>query len=264
MITLEQVEALNEILLKELPHYREEASRVPPSLAERRRLLRGLMNVRPPMTLSEEFLQRQDALLGAERAARDTVEADALPGTRLDSRLSVWQGDIVRLRADAIVNAANASLLGCFVPCHNCIDNAIHSAAGLQLRAACSRQMRGHEEPAGSARITEGYNLSARYVLHTVGPIVDGAPTQEDRDTLASCYRSCLALAAEHGLHCVAFCCISTGVFCFPRAEAAEIAVREVRRFLDRAKCSMHVVFNVFEDRDFSLYRALLGPDLQG
>ena len=156
------------------------------------------------------------------------VDAAALPVSASDSRLILWQGDITRLSVDAIVNAANSALLGCFVPCHGCIDNAIHSAAGLQLRDACNRLMeqQGHPEPTGQAKLTAGYNLPARYVLHTVGPIVQGRVSRHDRELLASCYRSCLELAAEHDLQSVAFCCISTGEFHFPNQEAAKSQCR--------------------------------------
>ena len=174
-------------------------------------------------------------------------------------RFSILVGDITRSDAEAIVNAANPRMLGCFVPCHGCIDNAIPSAAGLQLRDACAEIMRaqGHPEPAGRAKLTRAYNLPARYVLHTVGPIVGRWVTWKDRRELAACYRSCLALAAEHGLRC-----ISTGEFHFPNQEAAEIAVRTVREFLEQQTTSVErVIFNVFKDLDAAIYRRLLGPD---
>ena len=173
------------------------------------------------------------------------------------------RGDITRLKADAIVNAANSALLGCFVPCHGCIDNAIHSAAGLQLRDECNQLMlaQGRPEPNGRAKLTRGYNLPARYVLHTVGPIVRGRVTQQDRADLASCYRACLELTAEHSLRSVAFCCISTGEFHFPNQEAAEIAVTTVRTFLDRHTTSIEkVIFNVFKDLDKKIYCDILHP----
>ena len=188
------------------------------------------------------------------------VDVMALPSVSLDARIILWQGDITRLNADAIVNAANSALLGCFIPCHRCIDNAIHSAAGLQLRAECAALMerQGHSEKTGTAKITRGYNLPARHVIHTVGPIVSSALTDEHRELLASCYRSCLHLAAEHGLRSIAFCCISTGEFHFPNKEAAEIAVREVRAFLGRSTSIERVVFNVFKDEDRMIYERLL------
>ena len=218
------------------------------------------MNVRPPRPLSGDFLALQDQLLSAEREARGVVDVTALPSVASDARIALWQGDITRLAADAIVNAANAALLGCFIPCHRCIDNAIHSAAGLQLRAACAALMeeQGHPEETGTAQITEGYNLPAWHVIHTVGPIVIGALTDRHRAQLASCYRSCFSLAAEHGLRSIAFCCISTGEFHFPNAAAAEIAVREVRDFLTRDTSIERVVFNVFKDEDRHIYERLL------
>ena len=215
------------------------------------------------MPLGEDFLALQDALLSAEREERGVIDGDRLPVTAAHPGIALWKGDITRLRADAIVNAANSALLGCFHPCHGCIDNAIHSAAGLQLRDACSQIMRtqGHPEPNGSAKLTEGFNLPARYVLHTVGPVVHGRVTAGDRAELASCYRSCLELAAEHGLESVAFCCVSTGEFHFPNRAAAETAVETVEAFLKRDTSIRKVIFNVFKDIDETIYRSLLGPD---
>lgn len=260
----DQLAFLIDALLAEMPEYREQAGQFPPDDTSQRRLLRSLMNVRPPMPLDLAFLEVQDALLSAETEEKGVVDGDALPPTAGDARLVLWQGDITRLRADAVVDADNAALLGCFAPCHGCIDNAIHSAAGLQLRDACAEIMRtqGHPEPAGRAKLTGGYNLPARYVLHTVGPVVGRWVTWKDRRELASCYRTCLELAAEHGLRSVAFCCISTGEFHFPNQEAAEIAVKTVREFLDRQAASIErVIFNVFKDLDRDIYRGLLGPD---
>lgn len=254
-MSLSLIQKLNEMLLSEQPAYRTQATQ-----EAQRELLRALMNVRPPHPLSEEFLRMQDALLSAEREARGVVDVMTLPAVPSDARIVLWQGDITRLNADGIVNAANSALLGCFIPCHRCIDNAIHSAAGLQLRAACAALMerQGHPEATGTAKITAGYNLPARHVLHTVGPIVSGALTEEHRQLLASCYRSCLALAAKNGLKSVAFCCISTGEFHFPNAAAAEIAVREVRAFLAENTSVERVVFNVFKDADLHIYERLL------
>ena len=259
-VSLSIIQKMNEMLLTEMPEYRAQAAEVGVSEEQQRRLLRALMNVRPPRPLSEDFLALQDELLSAEREARGVVDVMALPSVASDARIALWQGDITRLAADTIVNAANAALLGCFIPCHRCIDNAIHSAAGLQLRAACAALMeeQGHPEETGTAQITEGYNLPARHVIHTVGPIVSGALTDRHRAQLASCYRSCLSLAAECGLRSIAFCCISTGEFHFPRAAAAEIAVREVRDFLTRDTSIERVVFNVFKDEDRNIYERLL------
>lgn len=263
MDRLTAIRNLNDMLLAEMPEYRLQAGSFPPDDAAQRRLLRSLMNVRPPMPLRRDFLALQDALLSEEREARGAVEADSLPVTAGNPRLALWRGDITRLRADAVVDADNSALLGCFCPCHGCVDNAIHSAAGLQLRDECGRIMRaqGHPEPAGQAKLTGGYNLPARYVLHTVGPVVQGRVTRRDREELASCYRSCLRLAAEHGLESVAFCCISTGEFHFPNQEAARIAVETVTEFLRGDSVIRKVIFNVFTDTDEAVYRRALGPD---
>ena len=255
-----QIEQLNQMLLAEMPACRPWAAEFQ-AREGARRLLRALMNIRPPLPLDPDFLRLQDALLSAEREERGVVDAAALPEAPGRPGIALWQGDITRLRADAVVNAANSTLLGCFHPCHGCIDNAIHSAAGLQLRDACARLMevQGHPEPTGTAKLTGGCNLPARHVLHTVGPIISGPLTNADRAALASCYTACLSLAAEHGLHSVAFCCISTGEFRFPRGEAAGIAVDTVTRFLSRPTSIRKVIFNVFQDADAALYRALLG-----
>lgn len=228
-----------------------------PCGGEGRRLLRSLMNVRPPAPISEDFLRVQDDFLAEERKRRGEVDCGAL--TPEPCGLCLWRGDITRLRADAIVNAANGAMLGCFVPCHGCIDNAIHSAAGVQLRLECAEIMRaqGRDEPPGGAKITRGWNLPARFVIHTVGPVARGNPTARDRELLALCYRSCLTLAAERGLKSIAFCCISTGEFGYPNEEAARVAVTEVKKFRP-ADAGMRVVFNVFKQIDFDIYKELL------
>ena len=260
----EQLQYLNQFLLAEMPQFQEQADAVPDDDISQRRLLRSLMNVRPPLPLSPDFLKVQDALLSAEALEKGIVDADRLPPVSSDPRLAIWQGDITRLRTDAIVDADNSALLGCFVPCHGCIDNAIHSAAGLQLRDECYRLMlaQGHTEPNGSAKLTGGYNLPARYVLHTVGPIVQRRVSRKDRSDLAACYHSCLQLAGAHNLQSVAFCCISTGEFHFPNQEAAEIAVRTVKEFLNQQTSSIEkVIFNVFKNTDLKIYRHLLETD---
>ena len=263
MERFEKIQYLNQILLEEMPEYRGQASRFPQEDTAQRRLLRSLMNVRSPRPLDQRFLQVQDELLSAEREARGVVDAETLSEVPGHPGIALWQGDITRLKADAIVDADNAALLGCFCPCHGCIDNAIHSAAGLQLRDECNEIMavQGHPEPAGGAKLTKGYNLPAKYVLHTVGPIVRGRVTHRDRAELASCYRSCLELAAERELKSVAFCCISTGEFHFPSREAAEIAVKTVTEFLRRPTSIQKVIFNVFKDLDAQIYRELLGSN---
>ena len=250
---------LNKILLDEMPQYRREAERVPRNPEDQRFFLRCLMNVRETGALSERFLKTQDELLSREREEKGVVQVAELQPIPRDERLVLWQGDITRLDADAIVNAANSRLLGCFRPGHNCIDNVIHSAAGLQLREECAEiiHRQGHEEPTGQAKITKGYNLPAKHVLHTVGPIIDGPLTERDRELLASCYRSCLKLAEENGLKTVAFCCISTGVFRFPKDEAARIAVATVNEYLQNSQFE-RVVFCVHGDENLRIYQKLL------
>ena len=240
--------------------YRPQAAQFAKDEISQRWLLRSLMNVRPPMPIREDFLEVQDALLSAEREEKGVIDVEGLPASSVDPEMVLWQGDITRLNADAIVDADNSALLGCFQPCHGCIDNAIHSAAGLQLRDECNRimQAQGYPEPNGQAKLTKGYNLPTRYVLHTVGPIVHGQVTQENRDDLMSCYRSCLSLAAEHKLETVAFCCISTGEYRFPNREAAMIAVQTVKNFLNQKTSIRRVIFNVFKDIDATIYRELL------
>ena len=181
--------------------------------------------------------------------------------TPVQEGLYLWEGDITTLRCDAIVNAANSGMTGCYIPNHRCIDNAIHTFAGIELRIACGKMMarQGHEEPVGGAKITPGFNLPCRYILHTVGPVVTGRLSEEDCERLASCYRSCLSLAAENGLESVAFCCISTGEFHFPNDRAAEIAVRTVKEFMEQKTSVRKVIFNVFKELDRELYERLLG-----
>lgn len=263
MERIQQLQTLNELLLAEMPEYKEQSQSFPYEETAQRRLLRSLMNVRPPMPLNPKFVMAQNELLSSEREEKGVVDGDTLLVTAANTRIAVWQGDITRLKVDAIVDADNSALLGCFCPCHGCIDNAIHSAAGLQLRDECNSimQAQGYPEPNGKAKMTGGYNLPARYVLHTVGPIVQGRVTRRDREELASCYRSCLELAAERGLSSVAFCCISTGEFHFPNQEAAEIAVKTVTEFLQHNTTIQKVIFNVFKDIDAQIYRNILGEN---
>ena len=236
---------------------------IPEDAQGQKDLLRALMNVRPPMPINEEFLTVQDEYLSAERDMEGVVDGNSLPPLRSDERLVLWQGDITTLKVDAIVNAANSGMRGCFRALHSCIDNIVHSKSGIQLRLYCDELMnrQGYEEPTGQAKITPAYNLPSRYVLHTVGPIIEGRVTRHDRELLASCYRSCLELAAENSLESVAFCCISTGVFHFPNQEAAEIAVKTVTDFLKTQSSIKKVIFNVFKDTDKQIYRSILGAD---
>ena len=267
MTRLERIRYLNHILLDEMPFCREEAAAFPKTMDGERRLLHSLMNVRPPAPLNEDFLKEQDVLLQEEAKEKGIVTLADLPLVSPQKpHIFLWQGDITRLAVDAIVNAANSTLLGCFVPCHGCIDNAIHSAAGLQLRNACYAimQEQGHEEFAGQAKITPAFNLPSRYVLHTVGPIiVPGCqPTPEEEALLTGCYRSCLALASENDLKSIAFCCISTGEFHYPNRQAAALAIQTVREWLGEMQSPMNVLFNVFKDEDATIYRELLKKDI--
>ena len=216
------------------------------------------MNVRPPVPVSKDFLKVQDAYLTQRLTERGVTKLEELKPAQ--PGIYLWQGDITTLAVDAIVNAANSGMLGCFVPCHGCIDNAIHTYAGVQLRLECSEimQRQGQEEETGQAKITKAYNLPCRYVLHTVGPIVYGDVTQIDCSLLASCYRSCLDLAAGHVLRSIAFCCISTGEFHFPNELAAEIAIGTVRKWQQQNPDKIEVIFNVFKGSDYVIYRCLL------
>ena len=243
-------------LLKERPEYRDLS--IPTEPESQRQLLRGLMNIRAPQSIAADFLKMQDEYLQGETAAKGITDiADLTP---IQPGLYLWQGDITTLKCDAIVNAANSGMTGCYIPNHRCIDNAIHTYAGVELRLACEELMeqQGYPEPTGQAKITPAFNLPCRYVLHTVGPIIDGRVTKKDKELLASCYRSCLKLAAEKGLESVAFCCISTGEFHFPNELAAEIAVRTVKEFLKKQNSVKKVIFNVFKDLDKAIYEKLL------
>lgn len=245
-------------LLDEKPKYRD--YRIPEDTQEQKNLLRALMNVRMPEPISEEILQVQDEYLTEENRRAGVTELKDLQPIPSDSRIYLWQGDMTTLRVDAITNPANSGMLGCFLPLHSCADNIIGSKAGIRLRLRCNDIMcaQGHEEPTGQAKITPGYNLPCKYILHTVGPIVEGRLTQEHERLLASCYRSCLELAEENQLESIAFCCISTGVFMFPNQRAAEIAVETVKRYYRETDSQIKTVFNVYKDLDWEIYRRLL------
>lgn len=245
-------------LIKEEPRFK--ALEVPTEEEEQKRLLRSLMNIRAPRPIRPEVLDVQDAYLRAEVEEKGVVDADALPVSSKNRQLVLWRGDITTLKIDAIVNAANSALRGCFVPCHSCVDNIIHSVSGMQLRLACDAIMneQGYDEPTGSAKITPAYNLPCSYVLHTVGPIVSSVLTKTHCEQLADCYKSCLKLASQKGLKSIAFCCISTGEFRFPQKTAAEIAVRTVEEFLQTDTTIEKVVFNVFKQEDYDIYKTIL------
>ena len=259
--------------------------RIPSSLEERQRMMRALMNVWisesiqaclegrvatnedevnvwEPRPISEDFLMKQDVELQMQCEDKGVVSLKDMAAANsslftFHSSLLLWQGDITRLKVEAIVNAANAQALGCWAPLHNCIDNCIHSAAGIQLRKECADKMQGRLLATGDAFITQGYNLPARHVIHTVGPIIpDGVPTKEQEEQLAQCYRSCLDLAEQNGLESIAFCCISTGVFHFPNELAARIAIETVKSYPRHALKT--IVFNVFLDKDRDIYQQFL------
>ena len=232
---------------------------IPDDENEQKFLLRGLFNIRAANKIDKDFLQIQDEYLSEEltqKGITDYKELDPVsPGIYL------WQGDITTLRCDAIVNAANSGMLGCFCPNHGCIDNAVHTFAGVQLRLECAALMKeqGYEEPVGRAKITKAYNLPCRCVIHTVGPVIKGRLTGHDKSLLASCYRSCLELAEENQVRSIAFCCISTGEFHFPGEEAAKIAIQTVKDYKQTTESGIEVIFNVFKDTDYAIYRRLLG-----
>ena len=231
---------------------------LPNDKTEQKKLLRALFNVRLPLPTGEEFLRVQDEYLQEEIAQKGITSIDDLEPIKPD--IYLWQGDITTLKCDAIVNAANSGMTGCYVPNHRCIDNAIHTFAGVELRLACEELMerQGYPEPTGQAKITPAFNLPCRYVLHTVGPIINGRVTKEEEELLSSCYRSCLELAEEHSLESVAFCCVSTGEFHFPNEQAAEIAVETVKQFMNRKTSVKKVIFNVFKNLDKAIYEKLL------
>lgn len=246
-------------MLKEQPQY--EGMEIPEREQEQKHLLRSLFNIRMPYPASQKFLAVQDAYLREEIRFRGITEfTDLRP---VCEGIYLWQGDITTLRCDAIVNAANSQMLGCFVPCHGCIDNVIHTFSGVQLRLACAELMRqqGHEEETGRAKITPAFNLPCRYILHTVGPVIRGRLTKADEELLASCYRSCLELAEQKNIKSIAFCCISTGEFHFPPERAAEIAIQTVKEYQERTQSRIEVIFNVYKETDLSIYQGLLGAD---
>ena len=250
-----------DFLIKYLINERNESIEIPQDYQGKRNLLRALMNVRMPSKVSDEFLKVQDDFLTNETLSKKLTSVGDIE--QANGKLMLWQGDIATLKVDAIVNAANSKLLGCFVPLHNCIDNVIHSAAGVQLRDECNTIMKiqNEDEEVGKAKITGAYNLPSKHVIHTVGPAIPQGlkPSPEDCDALASCYMSCLEIASYNELESIAFCCISTGVFNFPQVLAAEIAVKTVKKYLENHETSLnHVIFNVFTDDDYSIYKKLL------
>lgn len=243
-------------LISEHPRYAD--IQIPTDADEQKRLLRSLMNVRLAAPVDKEFLQIQDEYLQLANEEKGIVHIEDM--TEAEPDLYIWKGDITRLGVGAIVNAANSGMTGCYQPCHNCIDNCIHTFAGIELRNFCDDMMQeqGYEEPTGQAKLTPAYNLPCDYVIHTVGPIVRGKLTHRDEDLLKSCYEACLKLADQNGIKSIAFCCISTGVFCFPNQRAAEIVVQTVRDYKRQNDSDIKVIFNVFKDEDERIYNELL------
>lgn len=243
-------------LLDEQPRFRE--MEIPSDEIEQKQLLRSLFNIRQPASIGEEFVKVQDEYLQEEIRRKGITAITDLKPVR--PGVYLWKGDITTLACDAIVNAANSGMTGCYQPCHNCIDNCIHTYAGIQLRSACAEIMerQGYKEPTGQAKMTPAYNLPCKYVLHTVGPIVQGPLSEQNEDQLGSCYRSCLKLAEDGGCKNIAFCCISTGVFGFPQDRAAEIAVQTVSEYMKKTANHLNVIFNVFKEADYEIYQKLL------
>lgn len=259
MTQTERRKYLISALLKEQPQYSE--IEIPSNEQEQKTLLRSLFNIRMPIPVTDEFLTVQDAYLQEETRQKGITALSDLESVQ--KGLYLWRGDITTLRCGGIVNAANSQMLGCFCPNHGCIDNAIHTYAGVQLRLACAELMnkQGHEEETGRAKITPAYNLPSRYVLHTVGPIIHDRLTKKDKELLASCYRSCLELAEQNRLKSIAFCCISTGEFHFPNEKAAQIAIETVKEYKKQMHSEIEVIFNVFKELDYNIYRELLRAD---
>ena len=243
-------------LLKEQPGYRD--MEIPANADAQRRLLRSLMNVRMAAPVDDGFLQIQDAYLQEENRKKGFVTLADME--ELQEDIYFWRGDITRLAVGAIVNAANSGMTGCYQPCHNCIDNCIHTYAGIELRNYCNdiMQRQGYAEPTGQAKITPAFNLPCDYVIHTVGPIVQGRLTEEQERLLCSCYEACLRIAEENNVESIAFCCISTGVFMFPNEIAAELAVQTVKNYKNKTNSKIRVIFNVFKEEDERIYRQLL------
>lgn len=250
---------LTEYLLKEKAEYK--AISIPTNRRERWTLYRALVNLRLPEPICAEYLKTEDDFLKELSHQRGITNAASLYGA--DEDLVLWKGDITTLQCDAIVNAANRQMLGCFCPNHGCIDNAIHTFAGIRLRLTCAEQMKrqGREEETGKAKLTPAFNLPCSYILHTVGPIIKGRVSKKDREQLVSCYQECLKCADENGIRSIAFCCISTGEFHFPNTEAAKIAIQTVKEYKRKSKSKIKVIFNVFQELDYSIYRELLGTN---
>lgn len=243
-------------LIKYLLDERDEKSEIPCDEYSQKRLLRALLNVRPPMHVSERFLALQDEYLAAVREEKGVADVRNMV---FNNGIALYKGDITTVNSDAIVNAANSAMLGCFCPNHGCIDNAIHTFAGVQVRLDCNDIMRGRKAENGEVIVTGAYNLPSRFIFHTVGPVVSGNVTEENKADLRKCYFNCLEKAAEMNLESIAFCCISTGVFGYPQEMAAALAVDTVKGYLRRSKRKLKVIFDLFTEKDYDIYRRILG-----
>ena len=244
-------------LLAENPNYQN--VNIPNDEDEQKKILRSLFNVRFPSPIDDSFLKVQDEYLKEELLTKGITDVkDLMP---IEEDIYLWQGDITTLRCDAIVNAANSGMTGCYIPCHNCIDNIIHTYAGIELRNECNDIIvkQGHEEEAGYAKITRAYNLPCKYIIHTVGTIVEGEVTKKNEEELKSCYLSCMKLTDEYNIESIAFCCISTGIFGFPNEKAGEIAVKTISEYKTKTKSKVKVIFDVFKECDLQIYKKLLG-----
>ena len=259
MTQQERLRYLVEGLVAEYKEKHNEHIDIPVNEEEQFTLFRSLCNIRPAGSMPAEWMKVQDEYLNELAREKGIVTINDME--KRAPQIYLWQGDITRLSVDAIVNAANNQLLGCFAPNHRCIDNTIHTFAGIELRMACSRMIEYMDMPekTGVARKTYGFNLPAKHVIHTVGPIIYDSLTDIEREQLASCYRSCLELANAYSLQSIAFCCISTGEFRFPNEDAAQIAIDTVRTYLKETNSKIQVVFNVFKDIDYDIYNKLLG-----
>ncbi len=255
MQLLEKLKWLNTYLLAEAPQYKEDANTYAETLEKQTELFRSLINLRHAAPISSEFIEIQDEVLKELTQIKGITDIKEL--SPVENHIYLWQGDITTLKVDAIVNAANSAMTGCYIPCHKCIDNVIHTYSGVQLRITCNdiMQKQGHLEETGKAKITQAYNLPSKHIIHTVGPIIFDKLEEIHKEQLSNCYVNCLDIAKENNLNSIAFCCISTGEFKFPNEEAADIAISTVHNWLYKNQnYKMEVIFNVFTDKDFKIY----------
>ena len=236
------------------------------SYKDKKRIYRSLCNIRDAKPISEEYFKIENKYLQEELNKKDITDvADIQPAKELlkvtnlkyEDKICLWKGDITTLKIDAIVNAANSQGLGCFVPMHSCVDNIIGSNAGVSLRLECNKVMKekNYFLPTGKAFITKGYNLPAKYVIHTVGPIIYEEVTEKEEQELINCYINSLKLAIQNGIKTIAFPCISTGKFRFPKTQACKLAIKAVEEFLDTHNDEIDkIVFNIYIEEDYEIY----------